>query len=124
MALLQYRAPVDYEAQQESFRDFLQNFKSSQSRSEEAAADAIGDLNLEEDGTSDEYDFMDDVADGDSAAPRRVGRSRPTKRKYMSILQEIADRELSSILIELDDLEEVRLVNVSLTILCLISAAV
>src|SRR5438874_2133446 len=30
MALLQYRAPVDYEAQQEAFRDFLQNFKSSQ----------------------------------------------------------------------------------------------
>jgi DNA replication licensing factor MCM7 len=124
MALLQYRAPVDYEAQQEAFRDFLQNFKSSQSRSEEAAADAIGDLNLEGDGTSDEYDFMDDVADGDSAAPRRVDRSRPTKRKYMSVLQEIADREVSSILIELDDLEEVRLVISSFNIQWLISAAV
>jgi DNA replication licensing factor MCM7 len=110
MALLQYRAPVDYEAQQEAFRDFLENFKSSQSKSEEAAADAIDDLNLEEDRTSDEYDFMDDVADGDTSASRRAGRSRPTKRKYMSLLQEVADRERSSILIELDDLEEVRLV--------------
>lgn len=124
MALLQYRAPVDYEAQQEAFRDFLENFKSSQSKSEEAAADAIDDLNLEEDRTSDEYDFMDDVAEADGSASRRAGRSRPTKRKYMSILQEVADRERSSILIELDDLEEVRLVIVYFAILCLISSSV
>ena len=109
MALLQYRAPVDYEAQQEAFRDFLENFKSSQSKSEEAAADAIDDLNLDEDRTSDEYDFMDDVAEDNGSQSRRAGRSRPSKRKYISILQEVADRERSSVLIELDDLEEVRL---------------
>lgn len=109
MALLQYRAPVDYEAQQGAFRDFLENFKSSQSKPEETAAEALDDLNLDEDRTSDEYDFMDDVAEGDGRGSRRAGRSRPTKRKYMSILQEVADREKSSILIELDDLEEVRL---------------
>lgn len=109
MALLQYRAPVDYEAQQEAFRDFLENFKSSQSKSEEAAADAIDDLNLDEDRTSDEYDFMDDVAEDNGSRLRRAGRSRPSKRKYISMLQEVADRERSSVLIELDDLEEVRL---------------
>jgi len=109
MALLQYRAPVDYEAQQEAFRDFLENFKSSQSKSEEAAADAIDDLNLDEDRTSDEYDFMDDVAEDNDSRSRRAGRSRPSKRKYISMLQEVADRERSSVLIELDDLEEVRL---------------
>jgi len=109
MALLQYRAPVDYEAQQGAFRDFLENFKSSQSKPEETAAEALDDLNLDEDRTSDEYDFMDDVAEGNGSGSRRAGRSRPTKRKYMSILQEVADREKSSILIELDDLEEVRL---------------
>jgi DNA replication licensing factor MCM7 len=108
MALLQYRAPVDYEAQQEAFRDFLENFKSSQSKSEEAAADTLDDLNLDEDRTSDEYDFMDDVAEDNGSRSRRAGRSRPSKRKYMSILQEVADRERSSVLIELDDLEEVR----------------
>lgn len=124
MALLQYRAPVDYEAQQEAFRDFLQNFKSSQSKSEEAAANAIDDPNLDEDRTSDEYDFMDDVAQGDGSASRRIGRSRPTKRKYMSILQEVADRERSTILIELDDLEEVRLVIVPSTAPWLISVSV
>jgi DNA replication licensing factor MCM7 len=108
MALLQYRAPVDYEAQQEAFQDFLENFKSSQSKSEETAADTIDDLNLDEDRTSDEYDFMDDVAEDNGSRSRRAGQSRPSKRKYMSILQEVADRETSSVLIELDDLEEVR----------------
>ena len=108
MALLQYRAPVDYEAQQEAFQDFLENFKSFQSKSEETAADTIDDLNLDEDRTSDEYDFMDDVAEDNGRGSRRAGRSRPSKRKYMSILQEVADRERSSVLIELDDLEEVR----------------
>ena len=108
MALLQYRAPVDYEAQQEAFRDFLENFKSSQSKSEDAATDAIDDLTLDEDRTSDEYDFMDDVAERDGSGPRSAGRSRPTKRKYMETLQKVADREQSSVLIELDDLEEAR----------------
>lgn len=110
MALLQYRAPVDYEAQQEAFRDFLENFKSSQSTSEDAATDAIDGLNLEEDRTSDEYDFMDDVAEEEAVRRRRAaGGSRPSKRKYMSILQKVADREQSSVLIELDDLDEVSL---------------
>ena len=65
MALLQYRAPVDYEAQQEAFRDFLDNFKSSESASasEETAADAIDGLHIDGDGTSDEYDFMDDAGE-------------------------------------------------------------
>ena len=108
MALLQYRAPVDYEAQQEAFRDFLENFKSSQTKSEEAATDAIDGLNLDEDRTSDEYDFMDDVAEGDANESRRAGRSRPTRRKYKEILQTVADRERSNVLIELDDLEEAR----------------
>ena len=108
MALLQYRAPVDYEAQHEAFRDFLENFKTLQSTSEDAAADAVEDLTLNDDHTSDEYDFMDDVADGDTTRSKRGGRSRPAKRKYMSVLQDVADREQSSVLIELDDIQEVR----------------
>ena len=84
MALLQYRAPVDYEAQQEAFRDFLENFKSSQSASEDAATDAIDDLNLEEDRTSDEYDFMDDVAEEEVVRRRRAAGKGPSKRKYVA----------------------------------------
>ena len=107
MALLQYHAPVNYDLQIEAFKDFLQNFKSFESPSEDAAAEAIGDLNLDGDGTSDEYDFMDD-AQGDSETSRR---QRRTKRKYMTVLQDIADRVKSNILIELDDLDVVGFVR-------------
>jgi len=107
MALLQHRAPVDYQAQTEAFRDFLQNFKTSQSKSEVAAADAIDEFNPEEDRTSDEYDFIDDMEEDDGRS-KRAFRSQPAKRKYVSLLQEVADRERNNILIELDDLAEVR----------------
>jgi len=107
MALLQYRAPVDYEAQQEAFRDFLESFKSSESASEETAADAIDGLRIDGDGdgTSDEYDFMDDADDGNGTQSRRKEQSLRDKRKYMTLLQDIADRVKSNILIELDDLD-------------------
>ncbi|PYH47585.1 DNA replication licensing factor MCM7 [Aspergillus saccharolyticus JOP 1030-1] len=101
MSLLAYNVHVDYEAQLEGFKDFLKHFKSFESASESAATEAIEDLNLEEDGTSDEYDFMDDVEDG---AQRPGRRRREPKLKYMQLLQDVADRERTNILIELDDL--------------------
>lgn len=105
--LLQYRAPVDYEAQQEAFRDFLENFKSSESASEETATAAIDGLHIDGDGTSDEYDFMEDAENGDGTRSRRDGRTGRDKRKYMATLQDVADRVKSNILIELDDLDVV-----------------
>ena len=110
MALLQYRAPVDYEAQQEAFRDFLESFKSSESASEQTATDAMDGLHIDGDGTSDEYDFMDDAENGDRTRSRRE-RRRQDKRKYMSLLQDVADRVNSNILIELDDLDLVRFLS-------------
>ena len=62
-------------------------------------------LNIEDDGLSDEYDFMDDVANG--AASRRAG-GKNTKFKYMQKLRDIAERRVDHILIELDDLQEVK----------------
>ncbi|KAB8233328.1 DNA replication licensing factor MCM7 [Aspergillus alliaceus] len=105
MALLQYHAPVDYAAQLDAFKDFLTHFKTFESASVSAATEAIEDLHVDGDRTSDEYDFMDDVEDGNGA--QREGssrRRREPKVKYMQILQEIADRERTNILIELDDL--------------------
>lgn len=103
--LLQYRAPVDYEAQQEAFRDFLENFKSSESASEDTAAAAIDGLHIDGDGMSDEYDFMDDAENGETSRSRRESQTRRDKRKYMASLQDVADRVKSNILIELDDLD-------------------
>ena len=104
MALNQYQAPVDYAAQLDGFKDFLKHFKTLQSTSEAAATEALEDLNIDGNRTSDEYDFMDDVDEG--AATRR--RKEP-KLKYMQILQDLANRDASNIVIELDDLEIVSL---------------
>lgn len=102
MALLQHKAIANYEKQLDAFQHFLEKFETSKTSSDAAAA-AIDDLHLDEDNTSDEYDFMDDVADGQRSSSRR----RP-KRKYFEMLQEVADRERQNILVDLDDLQEVR----------------
>lgn len=101
MALLQHKALADYEKQVAAFEDFLDKFETSKT-SEDAAAEAIDNLNLDGDHTSDEYDFMDDVANADTTTSRRL-----KKRKYRDMLQDVANRECSNILIELDDLREV-----------------
>lgn len=50
----------------------------------------------------DEYDMVDD--DDDPASQR----NRPSKVKYMNILQDVANRARSDILIDLNDVEAVR----------------
>ena len=100
MALNQYQPPVDYTAQLDGFKDFLKHFKTLQSSSEAAATEAMEDLNIDGNRTSDEYDFMDDA--DETGASRR---HREPKLKYMHVLQDIANRDTSHVLIELDDLE-------------------
>ncbi|OQE42385.1 hypothetical protein PENCOP_c004G08071 [Penicillium coprophilum] len=104
MSLLQYPPPVDYSAQLNGFKDFLKGFKTFQSSSEAAATEALEDLNIDDGQTSDEYDFMDDVDETTGANARGARRHREPKLKYMQILQDIANRDKSNILIELDDL--------------------
>ena len=98
MALFNYKAPADYEAQLELFQSFLDKFEATKTASDQAV-DAINGLHLDGDDTSDEYDFMDDVDGGNN---QRNG-GRPQK-KYLEMLQQVADRERSNILVELDDL--------------------
>ena len=83
-----------------AFEDFLRHFKSSSTETE----DALQDLHLDGDGTSDEYDFMDDVDDG--ADISRSRSRQKSKTKYMNMLQDIADRTTSQVLIDLDDLRD------------------
>jgi len=86
------------------FEDFLKSYKSSSTD----ATDALGDLNLEEDGLSDEYDFMDDVEDGvPGHNTRRRQQDNSPKLKYMKILQEVANRAKDQIVVEMDDLRAV-----------------
>lgn len=88
------------------FEDFLTSFKSSAAATESIATNALQDLHIDDEDLSDDYDFMDDV--GGEVRPRRGrgGQDEP-KKKYMEMLQQVADRTTSEILIELDDLEDV-----------------
>ena len=49
---------------------------------------------------------MEDVEDG-KAWRRKPGQYPEPKRKYMDMLQQVADRKLSEVTIDLDDLENV-----------------
>ena len=91
-----------------AFEDFLLNYKSTQTDLDTAATDAFEELNIDGDGTSDEYDFMDDVAGGKEAR-RPFGRPSEARRKYMDMLQKVADRQLNQVTIDLDDLDNVSL---------------
>ncbi|KAI9827585.1 MAG: Mcm2-7 hexameric complex component [Phylliscum demangeonii] len=105
MALLTYKSIVDYDSQQGAFEDFLTNFKSSAAVSESAATTALQDLHLEDDDLSDDYDFMDDIDGGGRARGRRARADPDPKKKYMEMLQQVADRAGSEVLIELDDMD-------------------
>lgn len=83
-----------------AFEDFLKSFKSSTVE----ASDALEGLNLDEDGLSDDYDFMEDA---DAGNTRTRGNQQHPKVKYIKMLQDVADRKVSDIVIELDDLEQV-----------------
>jgi DNA replication licensing factor MCM7 len=85
--------------------DFLQSFKTSP-KSE--LAGALGDMNIDEDDFSDEYDFMDDE-DEEGHNTRRQARTqaKTPKLKYMEVLQKVADRYEDEITIDLDDLAKV-----------------
>lgn len=49
---------------------------------------------------------MDDVANGSTRRPTGRGdRRQDPKKKYMAVLQDVADRYTSEITIELDDLD-------------------
>lgn len=83
-----------------ALEDFLKTYKSSST----AAEDGLEELNLDGDDDSEDYDFMDDVENGNG---RTRGRNQCSKVKYMKLLQQVADRKTAQITIELDDLEEV-----------------
>lgn len=107
MALLQYRKVVDYDAQQAAFEDFLEKYKTSP---QDTITHAIGQISIDEDDLSDEYDFMDE--DGDAAAQNDRRRKKAAQRqqpqhKYVELMQQLADRTIDEALIDLDDVASV-----------------
>ena len=49
---------------------------------------------------------MDDVENGKESRPR--GQFPAPKRKYMDMLQKVVDRQTNEVIVELDDLDNVR----------------
>jgi len=88
-----------------AFEEFLQTFKTSPAAS---ITHALGDMNIDEDDLSDEYDFMDED-DDEGQTSRRQARSQAKmpKLKYLDLLQKVVDRYEEEITIDLDDLAKV-----------------
>ncbi|KAM3453736.1 hypothetical protein MY3296_003579 [Beauveria thailandica] len=101
MALREYKAIVNYETHQNAFEVFLKDFKTTP---EHTITTAMGNITIDEDDLSDEYDFMDD--DDESGESRRRDREhrRAPHHKYQEIMQKLANRMQEEIVIDLDDL--------------------
>jgi DNA replication licensing factor MCM7 len=67
----------------------------------------LGDISIDEDDLSDDYDFMDD--DEEAAERRRQERQekRMPQLKYKNVLKKLANRAANEIVIDLDDLATV-----------------
>lgn len=83
----------------------MHDFKTSP---EQAIVHALGNINIDDDDLSDEYDFMDE---DEGAAQRRAQEKearRKPQHKYRQLLQQLADRKINEICVDLDDLSSVR----------------
>lgn len=86
-----------------AFENFLTTYECT---TPDLTTNALESLNIEEEEFSDEYVMVDNDGDGKGGA-RRPGQSGTSKKKYMEMLQQVADRQVSEVMIELDDLENV-----------------
>mgnify|MGYP005989425809 CR=1 FL=1 len=67
----------------------------------------MGNITIDEDDLSDEYDFMDE--DDESGERRRQEKEarRTPQHKYRLLLQKLADRTIDELTIDLDDVAAV-----------------
>ncbi|KAI6522277.1 hypothetical protein MCOR10_005682 [Pyricularia oryzae] len=99
--LLQYAAPVSYSAQQTGFENFIQDFKTSP---EQTITQGLGDIAIDDDDLSDDYDFMDEDDEAAQRRQQKKARQKGPRHKYRDLLQELADRKVDEVVIDLDDL--------------------
>ncbi len=87
-----------------ALESFLKEYKTSP---EQTLATALGDVTIDEDELSDEYDFMDEDENAGDRRRQERQRKRQPQHKYMDELQKLANRASNQITIDLDDLETV-----------------
>ena len=67
----------------------------------------MGDVTIDEDDLSDEYDFMDEDDEAGERRRQDKERRRSPQYKYKDVLQQLADRTIDEIIVDLDDLATV-----------------
>jgi hypothetical protein len=86
------------------FDSFIRNFKCSP---QDAITQALGDINIDAGDLSDEYDFMDEEEGAQQRRAQEKARQRAPQYKYKDLLQKVANRDSSEIVIDLEDLATV-----------------
>ena len=87
-----------------ALESFLTEFKTSP---EQSLATAMGEITIDEDDLSDEYDFMDEDEGAAAQRQQEKERRRKPQHKYKDMLQQLANREVDEMMIDLDDLASV-----------------
>ncbi|CAK7202363.1 DNA replication licensing factor MCM7 [Sporothrix eucalyptigena] len=96
-----YKKVVEYTLQQAAFKDFLHNYKTTP---EHAITHALGNINIDDDDLSDEYEFVDETDEAAERRAREKAARRAPQYKYRNLLQKLADRKVDEVTIDLDDL--------------------
>ena len=96
--------PVLADRKPDAFQEFLKGFKTSP---EHTIATAMGNITIDEDDLSDEYDFMDEDDDTGERRRQEKEQRRSPQYKYKQLLQELANRTIDEITIDLDDVATV-----------------
>lgn len=87
-----------------AFKSFLTDFKASPA---DSLTHALGGMDIAEDDLDDEYDFMDDDNDEEELhRQERADRKKPY-HKYKEIMQQLANRKIDEVLVDLDDVSQV-----------------
>nr|UWK20599.1 DNA replication licensing factor [Trichoderma psychrophilum] len=101
MALREFKAPVNYESQQSAFESFLKEFKTSP---EHTLTTALGNITIDEDELSDDYDFMDEDEQARDRRRQEKAKKKTPQHKYSDMLQLLADRKTDEFPVDLDDI--------------------
>lgn len=75
----------------------------------------MGDITIDDDDLSDGYDFMDEDDESGDRRRQEKANKRIPQYKYKHLLQQLADRTIDEITIDLDDLYTVSILCCQLT---------
>ncbi len=87
-----------------AFEEFLDDFKMSP---QEKLTYDLGNVTIDDDDLSDEYDFIDEDESAQARRANEKARKKAPRHKYKDLLQEVADRKISEVVVDLDDIAQV-----------------